>query len=180
VGAGLALIARDAVTVMFGTGDTAAVPTMEIISVTGAVVGLGYATGDLLFATNRPGVMMRLNAVMVPVMLLAMWLVAPHGIVWVALVHLATAVVFTLIRQLIVNRIIGATLWPCLAACWPGVAVAIGMLAVGLPVRLATDAGAVSGLLVTVAVTVGALIALGVSRASRNELRDLVAKLRGS
>jgi O-antigen/teichoic acid export membrane protein len=176
----LALVARDSVTVMFGTGDTAAVPTMEIISVTGAVVGLGFATGDLLFATNRPGVMMRLNAMMVPVMLAAMWFVAPHGIVWVAVVHLVTAVVFTLVRQLIVNRIVGATLWPCLAACWPGVAVALGMAVAGLPVRLLTDGGAVSGLLISVAVAVGAAAALALSRSARTELRDLVAKVRGA
>ena len=180
VGVALALVARDSVTVMFGTGDTAAVPTMEIISVTGAVVGLGFATGDLLFATNRPGVMMRLNAMMVPVMLAAMWFVAPHGIVWVAVVHLVTAVVFTLVRQLIVNRIVGATLWPCLAACWPGVAVALGMAVAGLPVRLLTDGGAVSGLLISVAVAVGAAAALALSRSARTELRDLVAKVRGA
>ena len=65
---------------------------MEIISITGC--------GDRPRASppvtccsppTGPGVMMRLNAVMVPVMLAAMWFVAPHGIVWVAVVHLVTA-----------------------------------------------------------------------------------------
>jgi lipopolysaccharide exporter len=179
VGIAMALIARDAITVMFGTGGTDAVPTMEIISITGCITGLGFATGDLLYATNRPGLMMRLNAVMVPLMLAVMWFVAPNGIVWIAFVHLGTQAVFITIRQLIVNRIIGASMVASLAACWPGVAVGLGMVALGLPVRLLTDGGLVSLVLVAVATGFGSALALALSAKSRVVLADVVAKLRG-
>ncbi len=175
----LALIARDAITVMFGTGDTAAVPTMEIISLTGCVTGLGFATGDLLYAINRPGLLMRLNAVMVPIMLAIMWVVAPYGIVWVAVVHLGTQLVFVTIRQVIVDGIVGASLSAAAASCWPGVAVGIGMVVLGLPVRLVTDAGALSGLMILAASMAGAAMVLVLSRSSRSELADLVGKVRG-
>src|SRR5690606_27572068 len=91
VGIGLALVARDSMSIMYGTDAAVAIRTMEILSITGCVVGMGYATGDLLYAIGRPGVMVRINAVMVPVMLTAMWFVAPEGIIWVATVHLVVA-----------------------------------------------------------------------------------------
>ncbi len=179
VGIALALIARDAVTVMFGTGDTAAVPTMEILSRSGCVTGLGFATGDLLYATNRPGLLMRLNAIMVPLMLVSMWFVAPFGIVWVAVLHMCTQAVFLSIRQVIVNRIVGASLPAVLASFGPGCVVGLGIVAVALPVRLYTNPGFVSGVLVGMAIVVGALLALAVSASSRRELADIVSKVRG-
>ena len=180
VGIGLALVARDVITVMFGTGDSAAVPTMELISLTGCVTGLGFATGDLLYAINRPGLLMRINLVMVPTMLATMWFVAPHGIEWVAFTHLCIQAVFVTIRQVVVNGLVGASMMKVVLSCGPGMVVATGVLVFALPVRLLTDAGALSGLLVTLAGAVGAALALAVSRPARTELMELVAKVRGN
>lgn len=180
VGIGLALVARDVITVMFGTGDSAAVPTMELISLTGCVTGLGFATGDLLYAINRPGLLMRINLVMVPTMLATMWFVAPHGIEWVAFTHLCIQAVFVTIRQVVVNGLVGASMMKVVLSCGPGVVVATGVLVFALPVRLLTDAGALSGLLVTLAGAVGAALALAVSPPARTELMELVAKVRGN
>lgn len=180
MGVGLALIARDAITVMFATGDTAAVPTMEIISITGCVTGLGFATGDLLYAINRPGLLMRINLVMVPSMLVVMWFAAPHGIAWVAVSHLGTQLVFVGVRQVVVNGLIGASMWSALVATWPGAAVSAGILLFALPVRLMTDAGFVSGALITLAGALGAAVALGLSRRSRAVLSEVLTKLRGA
>ena len=180
VGIGLALVARDVITVMFGTGDSAAVPTMELISLTGCVTGLGFATGDLLYAINRPGLLMRINLVMVPTMLATMWFVAPHGIEWVAFTHLCIQAVFVTIRQVVVNGLVGASMMKVVLSCGPGMVVATGVLVFALPVRLLTDAGALSGLLVTLAGSVGAALALAVSPPARTELMELVAKVRGN
>jgi hypothetical protein len=57
---------------MYGKVVPVGVQTMELIAITGCVVGLGFATGDLLFALGKPGIMIRLNAVMVPTMLVLM------------------------------------------------------------------------------------------------------------
>ncbi len=179
VGVGLALISRDAITVMFATGNTAAVPTMEIISITGCVTGLGFATGDLLYAINRPGLLMKINLVMVPTMLIAMWFAAPHGIAWVAFTHLVTQVVFVGIRQLFVNHLVGASMLQVVVSCWPGVAVSLGVAAFALPVRLVTDAGFLSGLAITAAGSLGALVVLGLSASTRDVLTGVISKLRG-
>lgn len=179
VGVGLALVARDAMSIMYGTDAEVAIRTMEILSITGCVVGLGFATGDLLYAIGRPGVMVRINVVMVPVMLTAMWLVAPEGIVWVATVHLVVAAVFTLIRQIVVNRIVDADGRAALAAIGPALLVTACVIALGLPVRLATSSGALSMLAIVAAGVVGGGIGMLLSRAARAEVIDLVAKLRG-
>lgn len=179
VGIGLALIARDAFLVMYDSTSEVGVRTMEIISITGCVVGLGFATGDLLFAIGRPGVMFRLNLAMVPLMLAAMWLVAPQGIVWVAWVHLAVAVVFTSIRQGVVNHMIGARTGPVLGALVPGLVIGGFTAAAALPVRLLTSAGALSLVAVVAAGAVGALVGLAVFPPARHELSALVSRLRG-
>ncbi len=182
VGVGLALVARDSIGIMYGLDGEAAkvaTQTMEVLAIAGCFAGLGFATGDLLFALGRPGVMVRINAVMVPVMLTAMWFVAPRGVVWVAVVHLVVAAVFTVIRQLVVNHIVEASAAPVLGALVPGLIVAACILAAALPVRLSTGGGAVSMLLIVVAGALGALVGLGISRSARSEVLDLVAKVRG-
>ena len=182
VGVGLALVARDSIAIMYGLeGEAAevATQTMQVLALAGCFAGLGFATGDLLFALGRPGVMVRINAVMVPVMLTAMWFVAPRGVVWVAIVHLVVAGVFTVIRQLIVNRIVDAQLAQVVASLVPGAIIATCVVAVGLPVRLMTDGGPLSLLLIVLGGALGGLIGLGISASARAEALDLVAKLRG-
>lgn len=179
VGCGLALVGRDAVIVMYGSNNPTTIATMQVLSLTGCVVGLGFATGDLLFALGRPGIMVRINLVMVPVMLTAMWFVAPYGIVWVAVVHLVVAVVFTGVRQIIVNRIVDADGARVLASIVPGVIVAACVVAFALPVRLLSEPGFWSMVMIVAAGAVGGLAGLGVSPAARRELIDLVAKVRG-
>jgi lipopolysaccharide exporter len=179
VGVGLALVARDAIAVMYGSAAPVTIQTMEVLSLTGCVVGLGFATGDLLFAIGRPGVMMRINLVMVPVMLTAMWFVADEGVVWVAVVHFVVAAVFTLVRQLVVNHIVEAKGTAVLASLGPGVILTACVAAFALPVRLLTGPGFGSMLLIVLAGSVGGLVGLGISRAARAELIDLVSKVRG-
>jgi PST family polysaccharide transporter len=179
VGVGLALVARDAFTVFYGTQDISGIQTMEVISIAGAVTGLGFATGDLLMAINRPGVLLRLNAIMVPTMLVAMWFVAPQGIVWVACVHLVIQVVFVAARQLIVDHMISAPTSTALACLLPGLVVTIGVTAFALPVRLLTQEGMLSLVAIAGAGTLGGLAALAVYPPARRELFDLIAKLRG-
>lgn len=180
VGIGLALVARDAFTVFYGTQNPAGIRTMEIISIAGAVTGLGFATGDLLMAINRPGVLLRLNAVMVPTMLVAMWFVAPSGIAWVAGVHLVIQVVFVTARQLIVDRIVKARGRAVLTCLLPGLAVAVGVAAAALPVRLLSGEGFVSLVAILAAGGSGGAVALAVCPPARRELVDLMQKLRGA
>ncbi len=178
VGVGLALVARDAFTLLFGTADPVGIQTMEVLSITGAVVGLGFANGDLLMAINRPGVLLRINAVMVPVMLVVMWFVAPSGVVWVAVVHLVTQTVFLTVRQFVVDRIVGAPHLSALRCLGPGLVVAVCVAAAALPVRLVTPGGWWSLLAIVAAGALGGMVSM-LAPPVRGEALDVVAKLRG-
>ncbi|MEI2640420.1 MAG: oligosaccharide flippase family protein [Microthrixaceae bacterium] len=178
-GIGLALVARDAIWVMYGTPSPIAIRTMELLSLAGCFVGVGFASGDLLFAIGKPGVMAKINLVMVPSMLIAMWIVAPRGIVWVATVHLIIAAVFQTARQLIVNRIVGASLAEVVRSLMPALVVSVFVLAFALPVRLITDIGFLSMLAIVAAGIVGGAVGLAVSSSARYELKDVIAKVRG-
>lgn len=179
-GIGLALVSRDAIFVMYGTPSPVAIRTMELLSVAGCFVGLGFASGDLLFAIGKPGVMVRINAVMVPMMLVAMWFAAPYGIVWVATVHLVTSVIFQTARQLIVDRIIGADTVEVGRSLVPGLIVSMGIVAFALPVRLLTSTGYASLLAVFAAGCLGGLVGLAISPSARYEMKDVIAKVRGN
>jgi O-antigen/teichoic acid export membrane protein len=179
VGIGLALVARDSFTLLYGDANEVGIRTMEVIALAGAVTGLGFATGDLLMAINRPGVLLRINAVMVPVMLAAMWFVAPEGVVWVATVHLVVQIVFITVRQVVVDRIIGARDLTALTCVVPGLLVAAAVLAAGLPVRLATSGGWWSMVAIVAAGGLGGLVALLAVPSARREVFDVVAKVRG-
>lgn len=178
-GIGLALVSRDAILVMYGTPSPVAIRTMELLSLAGCFVGVGFASGDLLFAIGKPGVMARINIVMVPMMLVAMWIVAPRGIVWVATVHLVIAAVFQTARQLIVNRIIGANTMETIRSLIPALIISVCVTAFALPVRLLTHTGLLSMLAIVVAGVIGGFVGLAISPAARFELRDVVAKVRG-
>lgn len=178
-GIGLALVARDAIWVMYGTPSSVAIRTMELLSLAGCFVGVGFASGDLLFAIGKPGVMARINVVMVPSMLLAMWFVAPYGIVWVATVHLVTAAIFQTARQLIVDRIIGADSREVARSLVPALIVSAFVVLLALPVRLVTHTGLLSMLAIVAAGVAGGGIGLLVSSSARYELKDVIAKVRG-
>jgi len=179
VGLGLAIVARDAILVMYGSDSQVTIMTMQVLSVTGCVVGLGFASGDLLFAIGRPGVMVRINMVMVPVMLVTMWFVASEGIVWVAVVHLVVATVFTFIRQVVVNRIVGASMLRAAGTLVPGLVLGACVVAFALPARLLTPGGFTSMLAIVAAGGLGGLVGLGLNRSAREQLLELVAKVRG-
>lgn len=178
-GIGLALVARDAIFIMYGTPSPVAIRTMELLSFAGCFVGLGFASGDLLFAIGKPGVMVRINSVMVPTMLIAMWFAAPYGIVWVATVHLVTSAIFQTARQLIVDRIIGADTLEVGRSIVPALIVSVCIGAFALPVRLLTSTGYLSMLAVVAAGCVGGVVGLGLSPTARFELKDVIGKIRG-
>ena len=122
---------------------------------------------------------MRLNLAMVPLMLVSMWFVAPHGIVWVAVVHLCIQIVFVGVRQLIVDRIISVRTAQALACLVPGLVVTFGVVALALPVRLLSSEGFVSLVAILAAGTLGAVAALAIYAPARRELFDLISKVRG-
>lgn len=179
VGVGLAIIARDAVLVLFSSRWLPSAPVMAMIALTLAIVSVGYASGDLFPALGRPGLLLKLDASLAVPIVTAIWFAAPHGIVVVAAVHLAAVLVYTPVRLTIANRVVGVGMRASLAALWPGLCLSLGVTAGALPLRQLLTPGPVALAAAVTGGVIGALVALlvGAPRAV-DDVRALLGALR--
>lgn len=179
-GIGISVIARDFVTVVFGSGFSGAIAPMEILGVAGAITGIGYASGDLFNAIGRSKLGLMFNLAGTPVLITGFIAVADRGIVAIATVHLIVIIPLAIARIEVANRLIG-TSWPqALAAMWPGTAAVLGILAATLPLRLTLEAGFGTLLALLGAGAVGAVVGLALgARPTFTEMVDLARKAIG-
>lgn len=158
-GVGLALVARDAILVLFGPRWSPAAFPMALIALTTALASVGYASGDIFLATGKPGILLGLNVPLTAALVVAMVVVAPAGIAAVAAIHLAAASIEAPARLFLANRQVGTTIGADLAAMRPGVTATLGVLVCAGPLRLLMPPG-LGTLTATVAAgVVGALSA---------------------
>ncbi|HEX2698790.1 MAG TPA: lipopolysaccharide biosynthesis protein [Acidimicrobiales bacterium] len=175
VGTGLALVARDAIPVLFSDRWTAAVSPMVLISLAVGLASVGYASGDIFSAAGRPGLLLKLNGPLAIARVAGFVVAAQHGIVAVAAVHLAFSAVYPILRLAVANHIVDATFRDDLRAMRPGLSAAAGIVACALPVRLLTDTGASSLALICMTGTLGAIAGLALGAPSTfGEVRELV------
>lgn len=176
-GFGMALIARDFITVLYPKFG-GAIPVMQFLCVAGAFVAVGYASGDLYNAIGKPRLGLYFSLVFVPILIGGFIAVVKHGVVAIALVHLCVIVPYALFRIEIANRLIGTTWRQSLAALRPATAIVVGMVAFGLPLRLVLHAGWLSLFVVGLAALVGAVAGLALfDRATLAELRGGLDKV---
>jgi PST family polysaccharide transporter len=175
-GTGLALVARDAVVVLFSPKWQPAGAPMALISLALGVSSVGFASGDIFPALGRPGALLKLNLPLSVVLVAGFVLAAPHGIVAVAWVHLIYNLVYAFLRLAMANRLVGATFAEDLAAMRPGLCAAAGIALCAWPVRLAVPPGMAS-LLATISAGVAGGLA-GLLIGSRSTLGDLRALAR--
>lgn len=179
VGVGLAVVARDAVLVLFSEQWMPAAPIMAIVALTMAIVSVGYASGDLYPAMGRPGLVLKLDLALAGPIVAALWVTAPYGITAVALVHLVAVLLYAPVRMAIANHFVDATMRESLTAMWPGICVSLGVVVVALPLRQLLDAGLVSLVTVVIGGTIGAAVAARVGAPGAiADLRIMVGVLR--
>jgi PST family polysaccharide transporter len=160
VGTGMALIARDFITVWFDARFLSAIPIMELLCAGAGFAAVGYASGDLYAAMGKPRMGLYFNLIFVPFLLGGFVLFIHRGVIWVAIVHIAVIVPYSAFRIEVANRLLGTTWRQSLAALRPAAAATAGIVAFGLPVRLTLDAGWLSLFAVIVAGVVGAFAGL--------------------
>lgn len=177
-GIGMSLIARDFITWWFGSKFTEAIMPMQLLCIAGGFVAVGFASGDVYAAIGRPRLALYFSLIGAPILIGGFLAVVDRGIVAVACVHVAVIVPYAAIRIEVANRLLGTT-WPqSLLALRPAVASIVGMVALGLPVRLSTEAGFASFCAVLAAGAVGA--ALGVAVGDRTTFGEIVAGAKGA
>jgi lipopolysaccharide exporter len=175
----LALIARDAVLVLFSPTWAPAITPMVLISLALGVTAVEYASGDIFPAIGRPGLLVRLNVPLALVKVVGFVLAAPYGIVAVAAVHLGFSVVYGVIRLALANRVVGIRIRENLTAMAPAAWAVAGIVTCALPVRLLTEPGAAALLGILVAAAAGGIAALAIGApGTGGELRELVRAAR--
>lgn len=177
VGTTLALLSRDLLNEIFDTKWAAAEGPMMILCIAGIFVGVGYASGEIFNAIGRPQIVFKLTLVMVPLLIVALVLAAPHGLVSVALVHLVVSATYSLVRLVVAARLLHLSLVENLRALSPGVATAMGAAVLGTPVRLLTAGSWLSLAAIAAACGVGGVIALRLAdRSAFGEIADLARR----
>jgi lipopolysaccharide exporter len=178
MGTALALVARDAVPVLFSEQWRPAIGPMILLALSAGMGAIGFASGDIFPALGRPGLLLRLDVVVAAVEIAAYFLLARHGILAVAAVNVTVLAVYMLVRLLIANRLVGSTLADSGRAMLPAVSVSAGMAACAVPVLLLMEPGGASLAAVITAGAVGAL--LGAAIGARSTLAEVVRTVRGA
>ena len=151
-GAALAVVARDAVPVLFSEQWADAVVPMMLISISLGVMSMAWASGDVFSAMGRPGTLILLDLPASALMAAAFLFTAPYGLVAVATVHLVFNVLYCAARLLMVVRVTGVSTRSLFLAVLPGLAVAATTAAAGFAVRALLPSGELGSLLILSAV----------------------------
>jgi PST family polysaccharide transporter len=148
----LAVLARDAVPVLFSEQWAPAVVPMMLISLSLGLMSIAWASGDVFVAMGRLRVMIMLDVPATVAMVVAFVLVARTGLVGVAAVHLGFNAVYCVARLIVLQRVTRVAGRELADTVLPALAVAGVTAAVGLAVRAALPPGQLLSLLVLTAV----------------------------
>lgn len=157
----LAVLAPVVIVVLFGETWRPGGGVMAAIAVSAGIGALAYPLGDALKALARQRRLVAINLVTVPLMIVAMIAVAPHGITWVAWAVCALSVVNLLLIAAAVSRALGIGPAVLATALAPALSAAAGCAIGAACVRLAWPAESAGALLAgTCASLAGGLAAL--------------------
>jgi PST family polysaccharide transporter len=176
VGVGMSLVARDFITVVFPT-HTGAIPPMELLSIAGMWVAVGYASGDLYNAINKPRLGLYFNLMGTPILIGGFLLVVHRGIAAIALVHLCVIVPYSFFRMEVANRLIDTTWAQHFRALLPAMVTTAGVVVFALPLRLTLAPSLGSLVAIVVCGALGGLLGLLIGdRHAFAELREIAMK----
>jgi O-antigen/teichoic acid export membrane protein len=120
---GLFVTAEPAVAVVFGDQWAAVVPVLQVMAVFSLVASVGVNAGDVYKALGRPGVLAKLAAIELVLLVPALIYGAQYGVVGVAWAHAIVATIDSLVRLGVARsmlqlplRDIGRQLMPSLGA----------------------------------------------------------------
>jgi O-antigen/teichoic acid export membrane protein len=171
---GLFVTAEPAVAVLFGDQWSAVVPVLQVMAVFSLVGSIGVNVGDVYKALGRPGILAKLSALELAMLVPALLYGARYGVVGVAWAHAAVASVDSTVRLLVARHVlalplrdIGRQLAPSFVA---GAALAVSSWTT---LRLSAGVGSLGSLLL--ATVVGAVTyAVAVWHLDRTAVRKVL------
>jgi O-antigen/teichoic acid export membrane protein len=134
-GIGMFIVAPEFVTVFYTDRWAPAIPVMQVLSLYAVVYSLSYNAGDIYKAIGRPKILNQLSIVKLAITIPVLWVAASYNIYYVALGQLITTIVLTIIRLVIVGRIVSINPLETMQAIRPAAVSAAVMLVGTLLVR---------------------------------------------
>ncbi|MFT4167025.1 MAG: oligosaccharide flippase family protein [Microlunatus sp.] len=173
VGVALAVVARDAVPVIFSTQWDPAVLPMMLISVSLGLMSVGWASGDVFAVLGRLRVLLWLDIPATGVTIVMFVLAPTWGLIGVAAVHLVFNFAYAVARLALVHRVLDVRVAVLARTVAPALAVAATTAAVGFGARALLPTGGL-GSLVLLSLATGAALAGASLIFARSELSGVV------
>lgn len=178
LGLGIALVAPDLVSVLFGERWEPATPVMRLLAVHTVLATLLYNDGDVYKATGRPSVLNALTAVQLALIGPIVWWSAGRGIVSAAAAMVAISGLVLVLRAVLVHRLLGVSVRELGRALRP-VLLSAGVMTGAVAVTRAAASAAPAGMRLAAAVGVG-LVTYGATLgfSARQPMSELLSLLR--
>ena len=161
VAAGLAVLAPSIVVLVFSEQWAEAGGVMSAIAVMVGISATIFPLGDVFKATGRQYILIALNLLLIPLLIAAIVIGAPQGVLTVAWIRAGVTGCFALLFLIAVRHELKIGLRPLLRALRPGLAAAGGVLVASGGIRLAWTTQGLGPLIVaTVCGGVAAVAAL--------------------
>lgn len=119
VGVGMFIITPDFVKVVFGDQWIPAIPVMQAISLYAVIYSLSFNAGDIYKAIGRPDLMNILGIFKLAVAIPLLWLAAGYNIYYVGLAQVIAHSFLTLVRFIVIKRMISLRMRDILSALQP-------------------------------------------------------------
>lgn len=119
VGVGIIILTPELVKVVFGDRWIPAIPVMQAISLYAVIYSLSFNSGDIYKATGRPDIINKLGLINLAVAIPLLWLASGYDIYRVALAQIAAHTFLTIMRLVVIKRIISLRYVDIISAIQP-------------------------------------------------------------
>jgi PST family polysaccharide transporter len=171
---GLAIVADPIVRVTLGSEWLDAIPVLRVLAIFVLVASMMDADGDVYKAIGRPGLLFKLNLFHIVLLVPALLLGVQHGLVGVALAHLAATSITRVVRTIVISRFLEIPI-STIAVQWRTAILGSVVLAVMAGAAMYVTAGASSVVQLIAAVLAGAVGYLAVLAAVEGrQISDLI------
>ncbi|MBA4376394.1 MAG: hypothetical protein C0401_09510 [Anaerolinea sp.] len=119
VGVGLIIVTPELIKVVFGNRWIPAIPVMQAISLYAVVYSLSFNAGDIYKAIGRPDIMNKLGLINLALAIPLLWMAAGYDIYTVALAQVAAHTFLTIMRLVVIKRIISLRYVDIISALQP-------------------------------------------------------------
>jgi O-antigen/teichoic acid export membrane protein len=109
---GMIALASPIITLLYGAEYYPVINLMRFLLIPSAMAGIGYASGAIVYGTNKPGYVFKMNLLFAFVSTcLSLWLIPRYGVNGAVIVNLIPSIILTIVVIRYASKTIG-TSWP--------------------------------------------------------------------